>query len=143
MKTTASAAITLLLSTALAAAEPDTRSPLDRYYGDGRGEAMICKMMLKLALVRAEANIAQDNNTNWRTCVVEAKAKAKANFPAALKTVRKNKAQDALKAYHVAFISALDAIEPGDGERRIAYDQRQQTHDAKMLEAWTRFEIEQ
>lgn len=54
------------------------------------------------------------------------------------------KAQEALKAYHVAFILALDGIlliiDPP--EEFVIYEQRQQKLRDKVAEAWEYFQIE-
>ena len=56
--------------------------------------------------------------------------------------VKKAKAQEALKTYHVAFVSAIEGLTPGYVERKIDYEQRQQALEGKATEAWARFEIE-
>lgn len=58
-------------------------------------------------------------------------------------TVKKEKAREALKSYHVAFITALEGIVPGFDEMKIAYQQRQQALSDKVTEAWSRFQIEE
>jgi hypothetical protein len=57
--------------------------------------------------------------------------------------VKKPKAQETLKSYHVAFVTALGGISPGIDERRVSYEQRQQALKDKVTEAWARFEVEQ
>jgi hypothetical protein len=59
-------------------------------------------------------------------------ASSKVNFTAALHALKKPKAQEALKAYHVAFMTALKGIAPGADK----------SLKDKVTEAWTRFEIE-
>jgi hypothetical protein len=70
-------------------------------------------------------------------------SRAKANLDRALRTVKKAKAQEALKSYHVAFITALEGVTPGREERKLSYEQRQQALEDKLTEAWARFEVEQ
>lgn len=137
----------LLISTAaslaFAADEPDKRTPLERYRGDGQFSLMVCKLNLKMALMQTQLGQAQDENSDWASCIRLGKDTAKTNLPLALKTLKKQKAQEALKSYHVALVTAIDGIAPGTDERRISYDHRQQALEAKVTEAWARFEVEQ
>lgn len=144
MKSVASLLLCLsIATTCLGADEPDKRTPLERYRGDGEGYVLICSLSLKLALARAEHGVPQDNTTDFAGCIHERKAWAKAAFDKALKSVRKTKAQEALKTYHVALITALEGIRPGIEELKVNYEQRQQALGSKLTEAWTRFEVEQ
>lgn len=78
-----------------------------------------------------------------RSCIQAGKEILKGNFSSALRTVKKPKAQEALKSYHVALVGALEGVAPGSEERKFQYDQRQQALEAKLNEAWARFEVEQ
>lgn len=127
----------------LAANEPDKRTPIERYRGDGQFSLMMCKITLKLALLRSEAGSQQDEKSDYSGCISDGEAKAKANLTTALKAVKKAKAQEALKSYHVTYIAALKGIRPGVDERKISYEQRQQALEDKLTEAWARFEVEQ
>lgn len=133
----------LIVTCSLAAEEPDKRTPLERYQGDGQYSLLMCKMTLRLALARAEGSEAQDEKSDYAECIERGKATAKQNLVKALRTLKKPKAQDSLKSYHVAFVTALEGIRPGVSERKISYEQRQQALEEKLTEAWARFEIEQ
>jgi hypothetical protein len=84
-----------------------------------------------------------DEKSNYTGCIEDGKKDAKQNLESALKSLKKPKAKEALKSYHVAFVTAIDGINPGMDERKISYEQRQQSLDGKLTEAWARFEVEQ
>ena len=90
-----------------------------------------------------EIQTIKDEKDDYRACITKGKTASKQNLDAALKTVKKPNAKEALKTYHVALVSALEGINPGSDERKINYEQRQQNLEGKMTEAWARFEIEQ
>lgn len=122
--------------------QEDKRTPIQRYHGDASGALMLCKMTLKLAILKGSAGQEQDEESNYRSCIEKHKKEAKTNLSLALKITKKAKAQEALKTYHVALVTALDGIAPGLDERKISYEQRQQSLEGRMTEAWARFEIE-
>lgn len=128
---------------ATAADEPDSRTPLERYEGDTYFALVMCKSKLRIALLYAESGTQQNEKSDYEGCIASGKSKAKASLVQALRTVKKTKAQEALKSYHVAFVSALEGLRPGADERKINYEQRQQSLEGKVTEAWARFEIEQ
>jgi hypothetical protein len=138
----ASTSLVLALQTAFAAGEPDKRTPLDRYQGDTQYPLLMCKLTLRLALAKTEGGVQQDDKSDYSGCIAKGKETAKASLDKALRTVKKVKAQEALKSYHVAFVGALEGIRPGNDERKINYEQRQQALEGKVTEAWARFEIE-
>lgn len=139
----ASISLVLAFQLSFAADEPDNRTPLDRYQGDTQYALLMCKLTLRLAVAKAEGNAPQDEQSNYSYCISKSKVTAKASLDKALRTVKKPKAQEALKSYHVAFVSAVEGIRPGADERKISYEQRQQVLEGKVTEAWARFEIEQ
>lgn len=145
MKGTLALMIIMAVAASIAAAadEPDKRTPVERYQGDGSYYLIACKLKLRLANARADGSVAQDENSDWIGCVKEGTSVTKKNFPAALKTVKKPKAQDALKSYHVVLVTAIDGIWPGTEERKLDYERRQQATETKLKEAWARFELEQ
>ena len=131
------------LGPVIAADKPDTRTPLERYRGDGAYALLYCSESFKLARSYAEGGHPQDKMSDYSTCISENVAKAKDNCNKALRTVKKPKAQEALKSYQVALTVALQGIRPEFDERQILYEQRQQALKSKLAEAWARFEIEQ
>jgi hypothetical protein len=139
--------LALLVSLSLfasAAEPPDNRNPLDKYRGDTQFSLLMCAISFKIARLRAEAGSQEnDDKGDYRGCIAKGRATAKVDLAGALRFVKKAKAQDALKTYHVAFMTALEGIDPGSDERRISYAQRQQALSDKVNEAWARFEIEQ
>lgn len=137
------------LSSASYAADPE-RTPLEAYHGDSNFHVQMCSMTYKLALARAEGQALGAPDTSdkavkadYKGCIATSKKEGKANLDRAMKTVKKPAAKEALKAYHVTYISALDGIPAGDNEIRLQYNARQQALETRMREAWTRFEIEQ
>jgi hypothetical protein len=136
--------LSLILATALPAfaQEPDKRTPLERYEADSKVTLYMCKLTLKLALAKSEAGQSQDEQSDWIACIRNGKTTTKASFDKALTAVKKSKAKEALKTYQVAYMAAIDGIAPGSDERKINYEQRQQSLEGKLTEAWARFEIE-
>jgi len=130
------------ISSAFAADKPDEGTPLERYQGDAGRALFMCKLTLHLATAKAEAGRPQDEDSDYSGCIRRGLITAKGNLDRALRTIKKAKGQEALKSYHVAFVSALEGIRPGDSERKISYEQRQQALEGKLTEAWARFEVE-
>lgn len=138
-----SIALALALHATFATAEPDNRTPLERYEGDTYYALLLCKVTLRLALARAEGGEQQDEKSDYSGCIAKSKTTAKTSLDKALRSVKKATAKEALKSYHVAFVSAVEGIRPGIDERKINYEQRQQALEGKVTETWARFEIEQ
>lgn len=76
-------------------------------------------------------------------CIERHTVKSKEKLVPALDTLKTDDAKKTLKAYHVAFVTALRGIDPGSAERQLSYDQRQQALRDKVNEAWAAFELEQ
>ena len=110
---------TLILSFMLAVTlptlgqEPDNRTPLERYEADSKSTLYLCKLTFKLALIKSDGGQAQDEKSDWAACIRNGKTTAKARFDKALLTVKKSKAKEALKTYQVAYMAAIDGINPG------------------------------
>lgn len=132
----------LVTSYGFAADEP-SKSALDAYKTSGQYVLEQCRLTFDTVIIFAELGQPPNENLNWAKCVQDAKNSTKADFAAALKSIKKGKPQEALKTYHVALISAIEGIAPGSSERKISYEQRRQSLDAKLTEAWVRFEVEQ
>ncbi len=125
-----------------AADEPDNRTPIEKYRGDTQFPLLMCKLTLKLAVMKSDSGAAQDEKSDYTECIGKGRVNAKASLDRALRTIKKPKALEALKTYHVAFVTALEGIHPGAEERKISYEQRQEFLEGKVTEAWARFEIE-
>lgn len=119
------------------------RAPLQEYRTTANGRLMLCKMTLANDLLKAQVASRSSEGPNFRKCIEEGKSETKTLFESALKTIKKPKAKDALKSYHVAFITSLNGVSPGVDERKINYERRQQELEGKLTEAWARFEVEQ
>ncbi len=129
-------------STSFATETQDKNTSLGGYKRMG-SLIVTCKIILRLALARAEGGLEQDKQSDYVGCIKDMKALAKENLDKALRKVNKSKTQEALKSYHVAFITALEGIRPGSDELKINYEQRQQALQDKLTEAWARVEVEQ
>jgi hypothetical protein len=133
--------ITCLLGVPHARANDSNQTPLDKYRSSTESGLGLCSAIFSIQSKLADDGQPMKDNT--AQCITTVKAKAVTNFKAAILTVKKDKAQEALKTYHVAFISAIEGITPGLDEPRIIYQQRQQALAGKVTEAWSRFEIEE
>jgi hypothetical protein len=102
----------------------------------------MCKATLDLALARGDLYRPQDDRSDVQGCIGKGKKEAKTSFNKALRTIRKPAAKEALKNYHVAFVTALEGILPGTKEPSFVYEQRQQALKSKLAEAWAKFELE-
>ena len=70
----------LIVTCSFAAEEPDKRSPLGRYQGDGQYSLLMCKLNLQLALSKAELGKAQDKESDYAGCIESGKVTAKQNL---------------------------------------------------------------
>lgn len=133
-------AFVVTLATSVAAAGPgDSKTPADNYRTVTQVLLARCSLMHR---VIADGLVsASDERGNYADCISKGVIESKATLQPALATLKTESAKEALKAYHVAFITALEGINPGLDERRISYEQRQQALSDKVTEAWTRFDI--
>lgn len=86
-------------------------------------------------------------NNNWRPiydCLATTKENSKLLFTAAIKSIaNKPTAQELLKNYYAAWLSALDNVPPLPSERYDnTYRKRQRNVFVKSDEIWTRLKIE-
>lgn len=123
--------------------EPDNRAPLEHYRDSTKACLLVCKISFKMAQFSAELSTAQNESTDYESCIQSEKDKANWSFNEVMQTIKNNDAKEAFKSHHVAVISALMGIKPGMDERKISYEQRQQALENKVTESWVRFEIEQ
>lgn len=107
------------------------------------GNITLCQATFSLANARAAGGADPGPDGDYRTCIDSGKKSSKADLAAALKSMKKPKAQEALKTFHVAFIAAIEGIVPGPVEKKTNYEQRRQSLSGKLTEAWARFEVEQ
>lgn len=119
-------------------AEPDSRTPIERYHGDTAGSLAMCKEQFRYFTLTGTREALND----FSNCTHEGENKAKESLKSALKTIKLTKAQDALKSYHVAFMTALKGLWADTEETKIGYEQRQRALYEKVTEAWERFNIE-
>ena len=134
-----------LLSTPLTLmAEGNTAapSPIEAYHSWTQISLLLCTITEKTEQLSAETDTPIEPEKSLSTCIKKHSDEAKAELNSAIKTLKNNNTQEALKNYHVAFITALKGIEPGFDERKITYSQRQQMLTDKVNEAWARFDIE-
>jgi hypothetical protein len=76
-------------------------------------------------------------------CIVAGTRDSRAQLEAALRTVRRTAARQALRAYQSSFENALTGVEPTPAEPAAAYDQRQIALRHLLAHAWTRYELEE
>jgi hypothetical protein len=133
----------MLMTPVYADGEPDHRTPLNTYHADTLALIQICSLEFRITNSLAEGGQPPSEDADYRKCISERGVSARAELKAAILTVKKEKAREALKAYHVAFIAALEGIAPGVDEPKILYQQRQQTLNDKVTEAWAKFDIEE
>jgi hypothetical protein len=114
-------------------------TPLEKYKVEAEDQILLCAISFKLAQMKETS----DKTTDYEGCISKAKVQSKTNYTKAMSTVKQPKAQDALKTYHVAIITALEGIKSGLDERVVDYKPRQMTLADSVTEAWARFEIEQ
>lgn len=60
-----------------------------------------------------------------------------------LTPVGSTRAKECSKAYHVVVVGALEAMRPEQSKRKCSRDQRKGQPDARLVEAWTRVELEE
>lgn len=137
-------AFAAVISSASLASSAETQiDPVERYRKNTSFHILSCRMSFQLEQMNAQLGKATEEGDSLRNCIAAAKPNAKDNFDAALSAVADPEAKEALKSYHVAFVVALEGIEPATGERKISYEVRQSSLDSRLDEAWARFEIEQ
>jgi hypothetical protein len=120
--------------------DDDNRPPLKKYQGSTWFAFESGKLQVELASLKG---FSKDGDTDYFKHISDSKVKCKKAFDTAIKTVKKTKAKDALKNYHIAFLSSLQGIVPGQDELVRDYKRRQQAAEEKMNEAWARFEMEE
>lgn len=113
-----------------------TASPVDTYRHLTQQEVVACGDAVHRAW--SQSRFAEEGE---RGCIAAGRHVCHATFAAALRAVRKPDAREALKAYHSAFVAALDGVAPLRGEARDGYERRQQWLSHVMAHAWTRFEL--
>lgn len=121
------------------------RTPIESYYGAVRFALLKCPLTVEIAQMQASSGIrgGSDADGDYQSCIQEGTSQAKGLYPAALKTVKKNSAREALKEHYITALSAINGVNPLLDERLGAYRHRQQLNKTKLDERWTRFEVEQ
>jgi hypothetical protein len=125
-------------------------SPIDVYKSTSDFSLQMCsaKFLLSQTLaesVRLGASLTpeQINDADYKSCIQSSKVGLRKAFDVAFKSVRKPAGKGALKKFHLAVVSALEGINPGQSELKIVYDQRQQNLSTRQADAWAEFELEQ
>lgn len=128
---------------ASAALEASQATQIETYEGDTFFHSSKCEAILMIAIAKGELYASQSVDTDVNGCISKAKQETKISFDKAMRTVRKPAGREALKNYHIAFLTALEGIKPGSNESKAAYSLRMELLKSKKVEAWTRFELEQ
>lgn len=103
-----------------------------------------CSIVVETMLLNTESGRDSYGNGLAKVvdCVRSNKEQSQEKLKQALEEVKTPAAKEALKNYHIAFMTALDGLEPGMGERRYAYEVRTQQLRGELQKAWNRFELE-
>lgn len=113
-----------------------TATPVDYYRNVTQQELVSCG-----DTVQASSKQSRPLDRGERSCFAVGAHVCRLDFEAAMQIVSKPDARAALRAYHSAFMSALDGIAPQKGEAREVYQRRQQELQHRLAHAWTRFEL--
>lgn len=132
-----------LVGTPPAFAQKDNRPPVQAYRGDAQFATKLCSMTFQLSQARGEGLPVEGSDSDYSTCIRDQAALVKKAFDAAARTVRKAAARSALQEHYVATITQLRGIAPKTDEIRLQYTNRQSHNEARVDEAWTRFEVAQ
>jgi hypothetical protein len=112
-----------------------TLTQVDYYRNVTQQELVSCGESVQASLKR-KASWDREGN-----CIVIGQQLCRTDFEAALRELRKPAARAALRAYHYAFVTALNGIAPQKNEPRDGYERRQQELQHLLAHAWTRFEL--
>ena len=102
----------------------ENKTPIERYHFTCEYYLAICKLKFKIASVQAQTaelggKIERDESDGYEGCIDEGRVIAKTELNKVLPTLKNPKAENTLKNYHVAFITALEGIKPRYDERKI------------------------
>lgn len=117
--------------------KPDNRTPIEQYQSSHLLVLLCRQLYINASLTGEKSDFAR-----FDKCFSENEVAFKEKLKKALETVNNPKAQQALKDYHIVIMTALKSITTGINESAINYEQRQQVFEARITEAWERFEIE-
>ena len=76
-------------------------------------------------------------------CIEAGRRESREQLDAALRTIERRKAREALWSYQLSFEAALAGVAPTRDEPAAAYDQRQSSLRHLLAHAWTRYELEE
>lgn len=124
-------------------AQPDSRPPVQVYRGDAQFATNLCSLKFQLNQARGEGLPVEGGESDYSTCIREQATAVKKSYDGAARTVKKTAAKKALQEHYIAAITQLRGIAPKTGEIRMHYTARQSQNEARVEEAWTRFEVEQ
>lgn len=93
--------------------------------------------------VRYRESISIVDGDRLNACIASGLQESRMQLEAALRTVHRKSAREALRAYQLSFESALAGVEPTRDEPAAAYDQRQSSLRHLLAHAWTRYELEE
>jgi len=93
--------------------------------------------------VRYRESISIVDGERLEACIAAGRQESRIQPEAALRSVQKTAAREALRSYQLVFENALAGIEPTRAEPAAAYDQRQSSLRHLLAHAWTRYELEE
>ncbi len=81
--------------------EVDNRTPLEKYKGDTYFAHTMCSLRLRTALLKQEAGETGNENIDYVECIAKGKTDAKKSLNVTLRAIKKSRAKEALKSYHL------------------------------------------
>ena len=110
----------------------------ETYRKKAEGAVFVCSLAMRVYMAEQH----DDQLAQYQKCVSDARAETNANFQAVVKATKKPKAKEALKMFHAAFLSTLDATGPRGSDSKSTFETRQSVAADKMSDAWAKFEVE-
>lgn len=98
-----------------------------------------CQIVMNDNIATAKFGLPQPGGL--KECLAEKKASIKTAFDSASKAA-KAAARGPLKEHLAATFAALDSIAPLTGESAPAYEARQRTRESRLIDLWSKVEIE-
>lgn len=124
------------------AKKEEPRPPLEDYIGKVQYSILACDLSYRLETSTRQLGDEVPEEKTLGACVKEQTADVKKALDRALPTIKKDRAKQAARDLHVAFLTALRGISPGVNETRLGYSVRQQQLRDKLNEAIARLETE-
>lgn len=122
--------------------ENEKGPPLQAYRSHASFSLLMCRMSYDLSVSERQLGYKPSAKGDFPGCLRAASEKARALLTKASLQVKSPAAKQALKDFHVAYMTALEGISPKVGELKSGYTARQAALDDSVNAAWARFDIE-